>query len=71
MYTGGSLGAVASGRGSVGEINNLEKSLANPQIVDRDMVLPLVNEDSDVIRVAGNRSRCRGQRRRATNTRRN
>lgn len=38
----------------VGEINNLEKSLANPQIVDRDMVLPLVNEDGDVIRVAGN-----------------
>lgn len=38
----------------VGEINNLEKSLANPQIVERDMVLPLVNEDGDVIRVAGN-----------------
>ena len=38
----------------VGEINNLEKSLANPQIVNRDMVLPLVNEDGDVIRVAGN-----------------
>ena len=38
----------------VGEINDLEKALSNPQIVGRDMVLPLVNEDGDEIRVAGN-----------------
>jgi CoA:oxalate CoA-transferase len=38
----------------VGEINDLEKALSNPQIVGRDMVLPLVNEGGDEIRVAGN-----------------
>ncbi|MEE2996092.1 MAG: CoA transferase [Pseudomonadota bacterium] len=38
----------------VGEINSLEKALSNPQIVERDMVLPLKNDDGDEIRVAGN-----------------
>ncbi len=38
----------------VGEINNLEKALSNPQIVGRDMVLPLKNDDGDEIKVAGN-----------------
>jgi crotonobetainyl-CoA:carnitine CoA-transferase CaiB-like acyl-CoA transferase len=38
----------------VGEINNLEKALSNPQIVGRDMVLGLTDEDGSQIRVAGN-----------------
>lgn len=38
----------------VGEINNLEKALSNPQILARDMVLGLSNEDGAEIRVAGN-----------------
>ena len=38
----------------VGEINDLEKALANPQIVGRDMVLPLADGDGHEIRVAGN-----------------
>lgn len=38
----------------VGEINNLEKALSNPQIVGRDMVLGLADEDGHEIRVAGN-----------------
>lgn len=38
----------------VGEINNLEKALSNPQILGRDMVLDLENEDGTKIRVAGN-----------------
>lgn len=38
----------------VGEINNLEKALSNPQIVGRDMVLGLSDEDGHNIRVAGN-----------------
>ena len=38
----------------VGEINSLDKALSNPQIVEREMVLPLSNEDGDEIKVAGN-----------------
>lgn len=38
----------------VGEINNLEKALSNRQIVEREMVLPLADEDGHEIRVAGN-----------------
>lgn len=38
----------------VGEINNLEKALSNPQIVGRDMVLGLSDGDGHEIRVAGN-----------------
>ena len=38
----------------VGEINNLEKALSNPQVVGRDMVLGLADDDGHEIRVAGN-----------------
>ena len=38
----------------VGEINTLEKALSNPQILGRDMVLPLLDEDGHNIRVVGN-----------------
>jgi len=38
----------------VGEINNLEKALSNPQVVGRDMVLCLADDDGHEIRVAGN-----------------
>lgn len=38
----------------VGEINNLEKALSNPQILARDMVLDLSDENGGSIRVAGN-----------------
>ena len=38
----------------VGEINNLEQALSNPQVLARDMVLDLASEDGADIRVAGN-----------------
>ena len=38
----------------VGEVNSLEKALSNPQIVGRDMVLGLVDDEGHEIRVAGN-----------------
>jgi crotonobetainyl-CoA:carnitine CoA-transferase CaiB-like acyl-CoA transferase len=38
----------------VGEINNLEQALSNPQVLARDMVLDLASEDGAEIRVAGN-----------------
>ena len=38
----------------VGEVNSLEKALSNPQVLQRDMVLPLVREDGKKIHVAGN-----------------
>ena len=38
----------------VGEINNLEKALSNPQILGRDMVLSLDDGDGKSVRVAGN-----------------
>ena len=38
----------------VGEINNLEKALTNPQIINRDMVLSLEDSEGHTTRVAGN-----------------